>query len=76
MATGGMAIKLALQGRASDWLAARQSQRQTHRQQDRQTDSFPHLATILAKRSLRAWLECVISSVRWPGQLWYSTCKI
>ena len=31
---------------------------------------------IFSKRSFRAWLECVMSRVRWPGQLWYSTFMI
>lgn len=25
---------------------------------------------------VHAWLEWAMSSVRWPGQLWYSTCMI
>lgn len=28
------------------------------------------------KRSFRAWLECVTTRVRWPGQLWYRMCII
>mmetsp|Transcript_39424 Transcript_39424/g.66210 ORF Transcript_39424/g.66210 Transcript_39424/m.66210 type:complete len:247 (+) Transcript_39424:1608-2348(+) len=31
---------------------------------------------ILEKRSFSAWLECVMSSVRSLGRLWYSSCMI
>ena len=31
---------------------------------------------IFSKRSFRAWFECVMSRVRWPGQLWYRTFMI
>ena len=31
---------------------------------------------IFSNRSFRAWLEWVMSRVRCPGQLWYSTCMI